>query len=287
MEGQQARNLRAMSRSRCSATQSVGVITVIKLEVPPFSERQIELLKTFADQAVIAIENVRLFEEVQARTRELQESLEYQTATRTCSTSSAARHRTSSRCWTPSSTRRLVFVAATSRSFISCTRAVTYRGQPPATTPELADCAAIPIDPGVRHSLAALLTGRATVHVPDVTLDTDYPRSDGPWVGLLRTCWECLCCAKRPHRSYPVLVDRCQPFSQRQIALVSTFADQAVIAINNVGLFEEVQARTRDLTEALELQTATSEVLQASAGRPSILTRAGDARGIGRAALRG
>ena len=59
----------------------VGAISVGKAEAEPFSERQIQLLSTFADQAVIAIENARLFEQVQSRTRELQESLEYQTAT--------------------------------------------------------------------------------------------------------------------------------------------------------------------------------------------------------------
>ena len=59
----------------------IGAIILVNTAVQPFNDKQIELVKTFADQAVIAIENVRLFDEVQARTRELQESLEQQTAT--------------------------------------------------------------------------------------------------------------------------------------------------------------------------------------------------------------
>ena len=215
---------------------------------------------------MIAIGNVRLFEEVQARTRELQDPSSTRPRLAMCSTSSAVLHRTSSRCWTRSSTRRLVFVAATSLSFGSCTRGGTTSLQPPAkprrSSPPTR--AQIRLTLAVRRSLAALRPGarlftsqmsRSTRNIVGRTDDgsafsgqcSEVPLlRDGAVIGVIAV-----------HRRLP------QPFSQREIDLVITFADQAVIAINNVALFEEVQARTRDLTEALEQQTATSEVLQA------------------------
>jgi len=133
--------------------EPLGVLSLSKVEVSPFTDRQIEVLKGFADQAVIAIENTRLFEAEQARTRQLEESLENQTATDDV-------------------------LGVISRSKFD-------------------------LEPVLQSALARC---------------------------------------------------RVAPFSQREVELVTTFADQAVIAIENTRLFEEVQARNAELRVALEQQ---------------------------------
>ena len=107
-----------------------------------------------------------------------------------------------------------------------------------------------------------MLEGR-TVQIDDALSDPEYTRFDTQAVGQFRT----LLGVPLLRESTPIGVvslqrRRVEPFTEKQIDLVTTFADQAVIAINNVRLFDEVQARTREVTEALEQQTATSEVLK-------------------------
>ncbi|MER8874159.1 GAF domain-containing protein [Mesorhizobium sp. M0814] len=245
--------------------EAIGGIMIRRAEAKPFSDKQIALLKTFADQAVIAISNVRLFEEVQARTRDLQESLEYQTATSdvlgVISRSPAQAQPV------------LDIIVTTAGHLCEADYAYVYMrkddGKYHLVAAHPADAAQIDywranpvsLDRGTTTGRTAL--ERRTVQIPDATADPAYTRSE--WIKLSDA---------RTFLGVPLLRDgdpigviaaarrRTVPFSDRQIELITTFADQAVIAIENARLFEEVQARTAELTEALAQQTATADVLK-------------------------
>src|SRR5829696_4853104 len=250
----------------------IGAIALYRAEVRPFSDRQVAMLQNFADQAVIAIENARLFEAEQTRTRELQESLEYQTATGEVLNVISR---------SPDDLQPVLnAIVETAARLCQGDFAIVWRLEGDRycaaalnrdTTPELAEYArSNPIGVGRGTLVGRVAVERAPVHIPDVTRDTEYQWSDGRWAGLLRTMLGVPLLRNGVvvgviaiHRRTP------RPFSARQIELVTTFADQAVIAINNVGLIEEVQARTRELQETLEYQTAASDVLNVISRAPS------------------
>src|SRR5262245_34520090 len=242
----------------------IGVIALNRSIVQPFTEKQIELVTTFADQAVIAIENVRLFDEVQAQKGELSEALEHQTAT-----SEVLNVITRS----PTDAQP-VFDAIVQSAARLCEAMFSlvflYDGdllQLAAThnfTPEVLNklFQTYPKRPD-RSLLAgrAVLDGRVA-HVPDLLVDQEYSHQlalAGSWraglaVPMLRD--------GKPVGAISVARAEAMSFSQRQIQLLTTFADQAVIAIENVRLFTELQASNRDLSEALQQQTATADVLK-------------------------
>jgi PAS domain S-box-containing protein len=242
-----------------------GIFLLGRTHVEAFSQRQIELVQTFADQALIAIENARLFNEVQARTRELTESLEQQTAT-------AEVLKVISRSAFDLQTVLDTLIASAVRLCNASRGEVFLRG---GDSFHIRAHAGIHL-PGLLEFLQQnpikigreTVTGRVAItgevhNIADILADEEY---EFPGVMEQR--------ALRSRLGVPLVRDgrvegvlhlsreESQPFTPRQVELVSTFADQAVIALENARLFSAVQERTRELTESLEQQTATAEVLK-------------------------
>jgi GAF domain-containing protein len=244
---------------------AIGLLLIFRKRVQPFTKQHVDLATTFADQAVIAIENVRLFDEVQAKTRDLTESLQQQTAT-------ADVLKVISRSAFDLQTVLDTLVESAARLCEADMAAITrqngdeyFRAGSYGFASEFMDYVKdIPVKPERGTITGRTLLEGKVVHVPDVHADPDYTFSEAQrlsgdprtflGVPLLRE--------GNPVGALVLLRRSMRPFTDKQIELVTTFADQAVIAIENVRLFDEVQAKTRDLTESLEQQTATSEVLQ-------------------------
>ena len=232
----------------------VGAILIRRTIADPFTDQQIALLKTFADQAVIAIENVRLFQE-------LKESLEQQTATSEILGVIAS---------SPTDVQPVLDVVAENAARLcDASDALIYRIDGDslwyATQHGSVPIRGLPIPISRGFPAGRAVVDRQTIHVDDIAavVDTEYPdvrplhRVAGSRTVLATPLL-------REGNAIGVIVIRRQevrPFSDKQIALLKTFADQAVIAIENVRLFKEIQERNAELREALEHQTATGEVL--------------------------
>jgi GAF domain-containing protein/CheY-like chemotaxis protein len=248
----------------------LGVLVVGHADVAAFADSHMALLQTFADQAVIAVENVRLFNELEARNSELRVALEQQTATsellkvigrstfdlapvfetlaenavRLCAAQHASIWRFDGRLL-----RAVVAhnVSAERRAFIEQN----------------------PMPPGRQSAVARAALERSTIHVHDAQADPEYTYGahlDDAFrtvlaIPMLRT--DELLGVIFIHRT------EVRPFTDSQISLMETFADQAAIAIENVRLLSELQAKNTDLTEALEQQTATSEILRVISRSPT------------------
>jgi GAF domain-containing protein/anti-sigma regulatory factor (Ser/Thr protein kinase) len=241
-----------------------GALMVGRAEAGLFDSRHIELLQTFADQAVIAIENARLFDEVQARTRDLEEALQQQSATADV-LKVISRSAFDLKAVLGTLVQSVLDLCNASGGNIHLRDGDTFRlemqlGWPAEFAQYMHDH---PITPGTGSvSGRAILTG-AVAHIPDVLEDRDYSLSEGPkLVGYRALLGIPLLRQDEVIGVFSVGRPTPGPFTERQIELVRTFADQAVIAIENVRLFDQVQAKTRDLEEALQQQTATADVLK-------------------------
>ncbi|MCK1544482.1 GAF domain-containing protein [Bradyrhizobium sp. 179] len=239
----------------------IGAFAIYRREVRPFGSKQIELVRNFSAQAVIAIENARLLKELHQRTNDLSEALRYQTG----------------------SANILRVIASSPTDFEPVLSAIV---QSACEFCEAYDAVVVLRDGdelrlGAHHGPIpmsqqcwsndrASISGRAMadrqpVHVHDVLSDEGTEFAIAREMSRVDGCHTLLGAPLlRDGESIGAIVLRraeVNSFSEKQIALLQTFADQAVIAIGNVRLFEEVQARTHELTESLEQQTATSEVL--------------------------
>jgi GAF domain-containing protein len=247
----------------------VGVLNARRTEVRPFTPAQIKLLETFAEQALIAIENVRLFQELQNRNRDLTEALEQQTAT-----SEILRVIASS----PTDIQPVLDVVAKNAARLcEASDALIYR-QAEGRVHLAAQFGDIPVPPDPMSITRGFVGGRAiidrkTIHVHDVSVEneTEYPeaRHLQRIAGARTILGTPLLRQGEPIGSIVIRRTEVRPFTEKQIKLLETFADQAVIAIENVRLFNELDARNRQLTEALEQQTATSQILRVIASSPT------------------
>ncbi len=246
----------------------VGAIVICRQEVRPFSDKQIDLVKNFASQAVIAIENARLLTELRQRTDDLAESLEQQTAT-----SAVLQGISNSQGDLQSVFDNIldnavrICEAKTATLWLaengSLRRAARHRDALYAMAHAI-----VPMQPSPKSAIRRALTTKKIIHTADYRTDPAYVDKDPFVVAAVDGL------GIRTNLSVPMLKEgnsigaitivrtEVRPFTDKQIELVTNFAAQAVIAIENARLLGELRQRTAELNEALKQQTATTEVLK-------------------------
>jgi signal transduction histidine kinase len=265
----------------------LGIFVIYRQEVRPFTDREIVLLKSFASQAVIAIENTHLLEAKQAQSRELAETLQQQTAT-------ANVVKVINRS-PPQLQPVLDAIAETAAQLCQADYAFIWKLE--GGRFDLSAANNVPaeyvrwtadhppgLDRGSATSRAAV--EHATIHIPDVLADPEYSRWGSQKLRKYRSVLAVPLLRDRLPIGVVTLVrSEVKPFNDRQIDLVTTFANQAMIAIENTRLFEEVQARNRDLTALSEVGRAVSSTLDLKVMLKTIVDRAVELSGTDSAAI--
>jgi signal transduction histidine kinase len=244
--------------------KTIGVFFLVRSPIKPFTDKQIELVTIFADQAVIAIENVRLFESVEARTRDLSESLEQQTATsEVLSVISRSKFDLEPILQSVVDTAARLCRAEQGGIFRLDQGIYRFAAGHSLDAGYLEFEKATPYLPGPGTAVGrAAMTGQVA-RIDDVLTDPLYEQKNEARNADIRSAIGVPLMRADAPIGVIALARSAEPFNDREVELVTTFADQAVIAIENVRLFESVEARTRELAKSLEdLRTAQDRLVQ-------------------------
>src|SRR5207245_8565075 len=247
------------------ADELLGVMMIYRLEVEPFTESQVALMETCADQAAIAIENVRLFTELEARNRDLTTALDRQPATADV-LRIIAQSPTELQPVLDAIAISAMRLCAASDAVIERLEGDRFYNAAHAGT-QMKGLVGLPLPLTRRFPGGRAVLDRRRVIIDDIHLVAEQEYPDTLELLKLNTIHSVaeipLLSEGKPLGTIAVLRAEVRPFTDAEVTLLETFADQAVIAIENVRLFKELEARNRDLTQALDQQTATGDIPQA------------------------